>query len=152
MKLVSLCHNQGVCRITLLPRGSARSSLVAFSSFWWWLALPGLWSHHSNFCLCDHTAYSSSLSDILAAAKSLQSCSTLCDPIDSSPPRSSVPGILQARILERVAISFSNACMHAKSLQSCSTLCDPIDGSPPGSPIAGILQARIWFPTKKQWH
>ena len=57
-----------------------------------------------------------------AAAKSLQSCLTLCDPIDGSPPASSVPGILQARILEWVAISFSNACMHAKSLQSCPTL------------------------------
>ena len=54
-----------------------------------------------------------------AAAKLLQSCPTLCNPIDSSPPGSSVSGILQARILEWVAISFSNACMHAKSLQSC---------------------------------
>ena len=44
-----------------------------------------------------------------AAAKSLQSCPTLCDPRDSSPPGSSVPGILQARTLEWVAISFSNA-------------------------------------------
>ena len=44
-----------------------------------------------------------------AAAKSLQSCPTLCDPIDSSPPGSTVPGILQARTLEWVAISFSNA-------------------------------------------
>ena len=44
-----------------------------------------------------------------AAAKSLQSCPTLCDPIDCSPPGSLVPGILQARTLEWVAISFSNA-------------------------------------------
>ena len=44
-----------------------------------------------------------------AAAASLQSCLTLCDPIDSSPPGSAVPGILQARTLEWVAISFSNA-------------------------------------------
>ena len=44
-----------------------------------------------------------------AAAKSLQSCPTLWDPIDSSPPGSAVPGILQARTLEWVAISFSNA-------------------------------------------
>ena len=44
-----------------------------------------------------------------AAAKSLQSCPTLCDPIDSSPPGSPVPGILQARTLEWVAISFSSA-------------------------------------------
>ena len=43
------------------------------------------------------------------AAKSLQSCPTLCDPIDGSPPRSPVPGILQARTLEWVAISFCNA-------------------------------------------
>ena len=44
-----------------------------------------------------------------AAAKSLQSCLTLCDPIDGSPPGSPVPGILQARTLEWTAISFSNA-------------------------------------------
>ena len=44
-----------------------------------------------------------------AAAKSLQSCPTLCDPIDGSPPGSPVPGILQARTLEWGAISFSNA-------------------------------------------
>ena len=44
-----------------------------------------------------------------AAAKSLQLCPTLCDPIDSSPPGSPIPGILQARALEWVAISFSNA-------------------------------------------
>ena len=44
-----------------------------------------------------------------AAAKSLQSCPTLCDPIDGNPPGSPVPGILQARTLEWVAISFSNA-------------------------------------------
>ena len=45
----------------------------------------------------------------LAAAKSLQSCPTLCDPIDGSPPSSPVPGILQARTLEWVAISFSKS-------------------------------------------
>ena len=44
-----------------------------------------------------------------AAAKSLQSCPTLCDPIDGGPPGSPVPGILQARTVEWVAISFSNA-------------------------------------------
>ena len=44
-----------------------------------------------------------------AAAKLLQSCPTLCDPIDGSPPGSPVPGILKARTLEWVAISFSNA-------------------------------------------
>ena len=47
--------------------------------------------------------------DAAAAAKSLQLCLTLCDPVDGSPPGSPVPGILQARTLEWVAISFSNA-------------------------------------------
>ena len=47
--------------------------------------------------------------DAAATAKSLQSCPTLCDPIDGSPPGFLVPGILQARALEWVAISFSNA-------------------------------------------
>ena len=45
----------------------------------------------------------------IVTAKSLQSCPTLCDPIDGSPPGSPVPGILQVRTLERVAISFSSA-------------------------------------------
>ena len=57
-----------------------------------------------------------------AAAKSLQSCPTLCDPIDSSPPGSPVPGILQARTLEWVAISFSSAwkciCITLYNLQA----------------------------------
>ena len=80
-----------------------------------------------------------------AAAKSLQSCPTLCDPKDCSPPGSSVHGIFQARVLEWGAIAFSEkwiAAAVAKSLQSYLTLFDPIDGSPPGSPIPGILQAR----------
>ena len=46
-----------------------------------------------------------------AAAKSLQLCPTLCDPIDGSPPGSPVPGILQARVLEWVAIAFSLYCI-----------------------------------------
>ena len=74
-----------------------------------------------------------------AAAKLLQLCPTLCNPIGGRPPGSSVPGILQARILEWVAISFSYACIHAKSLQSCPTLCDPMDNSPPGSSVHGFL-------------
>ena len=55
-----------------------------------------------------------------AAAKSLQSCPTLCDPINSSPPGSPVPGILQARTLEWVAISFSNAWNWSRSVVSDS--------------------------------
>ena len=64
----------------------------------------------------------------LAAAESLQSCLTLCDPIDGSPPGSPVPGILQARTLEWVAISFSNAWkwkVKAKSLSHVRLLATP---------------------------
>ena len=56
-----------------------------------------------------YNLYCSYIAAAAAAAKSLQSCLTLCDPIDGSPPGSAVPGILQARTLEWVAISFSNA-------------------------------------------
>ena len=63
-----------------------------------------------NIFLLKNQIQSMDSSLLLAAAvKSLQSCPTLCDPIDSSPPGSPVPGILQARTLEWVAISFSNA-------------------------------------------
>ena len=55
-----------------------------------------------------------------AAAKSLQSCLTLCDPIDSRPPGSAIPGILQARTLQWVAISFSNAWKWKVNVKSLS--------------------------------
>jgi len=79
-----------------------------------------------------------------ASAASLQSCLTLCGPTDGSPPGCSVPGILQARILEWVAISFSSAFMHAKLLQLCPTLRDHMDSSPSGSTVHRIFQARIF--------
>ena len=80
--------------------------------------------------------------NIHATAKSLQSCQTLCDPIDSSLPGSSIPGILQARMLEWVTISFSNAWkwkVKVKSL-SCVWL---MDCSPLGFSIHGTFQARV---------
>ena len=87
------------------------------------------------------------LSNIVpAAAKLLQSCPTLCEPIDGSPPGSPVPGILQARTLEWVAISFSNAWkwkVKVKSLSRVPTLRDPMDCSLPGFSIHGIFQARV---------
>ena len=73
-----------------------------------------------------------------AAAKALQLCPTLCDPIDGSPPGSSVPGILQARTLEWVAY-FLLQCMKVKSesevAQCFPTLSNPMDCSLPGSSI-----------------
>ena len=79
------------------------------------LAPPGKLKYFQLYLLIFHSKiYSlslgnSNLTAAAAAAKSLQSCLTLCDPIDSSPPGSPIPGILQARTLEWVAISFSNA-------------------------------------------
>ena len=95
-------------------------------------------SHLSFLCLHSLAA--------AAAAKSLQSCPTLCDPTDISPPGSTIPGILQARTLEWVAISFSNAWkwkVKVKLLSKCPTLRDLMDCSLPGSPVHGIFQARV---------
>ena len=85
------------------------------------------------------------ITDLYAAAKSLQSCPTLCDARDGSPPGSPVPGILQARTLEWIAIYFSNAWKWKVKvvIQSCPTLSDPMDCSLPGSSIHGIFQARV---------
>ena len=79
-----------------------------------------------------------------ATPKSLQSCPTLCNPIDGSPPGSPVPGILQARILEWVAISSSSAWKWKVKGKLLSPTCsDPMDCSPPGSTVHGIFQARV---------
>ena len=70
------------------------------------------WSYLTLCDPMDYTVRGILQATVLAAAataKLLQLCPTLCDPIDGSPPGSPVPGILQARILEWVAISFSNA-------------------------------------------
>ena len=75
-----------------------------------------------------------------------QSHLTLCDPMDCSLPGTSVPGIFQARILEWVAISFSNAWkwkVKVKSLSRAWLLATPVDCSPPGSSVHGIFQARV---------
>ena len=74
-----------------------------------------------------------------AAAKLLQSCPTLCDPIDGSPPGCPIPGILQARTLEWVAISFSSARKWKVKVKSLS-LSDPMDCS---SLVHGIFQAGV---------
>ena len=78
---------------------------------------------------------------LAATAKSLQSCPTLCDPRDGSPPGSTIPGILQTGTLEWVAISFSNAWKWKVKVKSLSR--DPMDCSPPGSSVHGIFQAIV---------
>ena len=76
-----------------------------------------------------------------AAAKSLQSCPALCDPIDSSPPGSPVPGILQAKHWS--GLPFPSPMSENEVTKSCPTLHDPMDCSLPGSSVHGIFQARV---------
>ena len=82
-----------------------------------------------------------------AAAKSLQSCPTMCDPIDGSPPGSPAPGILQARILEWVAISFSNAWkwkVKVKSLSRVQLLATPWTAAYQAPPSMGFSRQEYW--------
>ena len=82
-----------------------------------------------------------------AAAKSLQSCPTLCDPIDGNPPGSAVPGILQARTLEWVAISLSNAWkwkVKVKSLSHVWLLSTPWTAAYQAPPSMGFSRQEYW--------
>ena len=82
-----------------------------------------------------------------AAAKSLQSCPTLCDPRDGSPSGSPVPGILQARTLEWVAISFSNAWKwknKVKSLSRVRLLATPWTAAHQAPPSMGFSRQEYW--------
>ena len=82
-----------------------------------------------------------------AAAKSLQSCPTLCDPTDSSPPGSPIPGILQARTLEWVAISFSNAWkwkVKVKSLSQVQPLATPWTAAYQAPLSMGFSRQEYW--------
>ena len=94
-------------------------------------SIPGLgWSHTAA-----------------AAPKSLQSCPTLCDPIDGSPPGSAVPGILQARTLEWVAISFSNPWKWkgiVKSLRPVRLLTTPWTAAHQTPPSMGCSKQERW--------
>ena len=90
-----------------------------------------------------------------AAAKSLQSCPALWDPIDGSPPGSSISGILQASILEWVASSFSNACMQSyfSRVWLCATLWTAAHQAPPST---GFSRQEYWsglpFPSPTETH
>ena len=88
-----------------------------------------------------------------ATAKSLQSCPTLCDPIDGSPPGSPVPGVLQARTLEWVAIAFSHAWKWKVKVKLLSrvSLNDTMDCSLPGSSVHGIFLFTAELCSGKSW-
>ena len=111
---------------------------------------PGACSNSCPSSWWCHSVISSSVipfSCCLAAAKSLQSCPNLCDPVDGSPPGSPVPGILQARTLERVVISFSNAWkwkMKVKSLSRVRPLATPWTAAFQAPPSLGFSRQEYW--------
>ena len=83
--------------------------------------LPGTWNSRKTVC---------------GPAKSLQSCPTLFDPMDCTPPGSSVHGILQARIMDWVAMPFYKEAFQFSSVtQTCPTLCNPMNRNTPGLPV-----------------
>ena len=97
----------------------------------------GIYNHHSM------SLYAAAA----AAAKSLQSCPTLCDPIDGSPPGSPIPGILQSRTLEWVAISFSNAWkwkVKEKLLSHVRLFAIPWTAAHQAPPSMGFSRQEYW--------
>ena len=121
---VGMCLNEGLTEIPLESLWSFIVSELLLSSLW-------LFKLYYKF----------------AAAKSLQSCPTLCDPIDGGPPGSLVPGILQGRTLEWVAISFSNAWkgkVKVKSLSRVRLLATPWTATYQAPLSMGFSRQEYW--------
>ena len=132
-----------------------------FRPSWYFLCQKSLTSHSSLLKSCFfykanlNSALSltpcpiifSALAAAVAAAKSLQSCPILCDPIDDSPPGSPISGILQARTLEWVAISFSNAWkwkVKGKSLSHIRLLATPWTAAYQAPSFIGFSRQEYW--------
>ena len=129
-------------------------------SFFWYKNVPQNVAMTSHVCInmlfdqvgmkrtwCTFTWNSEDSNTSAAAAKSLQLCPTLCDPIDSSPPGSPVPGILQARTLEWVAISFSSAWtwkVKLKSFSRVQLLAAPWTAAHQAPPSLGFSRQEYW--------
>ena len=136
------------------------------SRSWWWTGKPGMlrsmglqkvghnWATELNWlnCLLSLIFYFLFFVcvvywDIAAAAQSLQPCPTLCNPIDGSPPGFPVSGILQARTLEWVAISFSNAWkweVKVKSFSHVQLLATPWTAAHQAPPSMGFSRQEYW--------
>ena len=135
------------------PPGSSVHG-ISRQEYWSGVPLPSLCSLFipNSLCLCiPMLPLPSSLSPLVttaaAAAKSLQSCPTLCCPIDSSPPASPVPRILQARTLKWVAISFSNAWkwkVKVKSLSRVRLSATPWTAAYQVPPSMGFSRQEYW--------
>jgi len=128
--------------VSIHLRGPLWPSTVGWGPCSQGTSVPGHWC-------CGTSTFLPQASLLLAAtaAKSLQSCPTLCDPIDGSPPGSPIPGILQARTLEWVAISFSNAWkwkVKGKSLSHVRILVTPWTAAYQAQPSMGFSRQEYW--------
>ena len=132
-------------------------NLKKFSVISTWLSLVHLCSRngvkftwyveHKHFFLTLWDYASAAAAAAAVAARMLQSCPTLCDPIDGSPPGSTIPGILQARTLEWVAISFSNAWkwkVKVKSFSRAWLLATPWTAAYQDPPSMGFSRQGYW--------
>ena len=134
------------------PPGEGNGNPLQYSSLenamdrgTWWATVHGV--AESQTWLTTTFTFHFPVNSPAAAAKSLQSCPTLCDPRDGSPPGSPVPGILQARTLERVAIAFSNACkwkVKVKSLSRVLLLATPWTTAYRAPPSMGFSRQGYW--------
>ena len=111
--------------------------------------MPHWFSIQNSISVVHHTdrLKRDTLVIITAAAKSLQSCLTLCDPVDGSPPGSPIPGILQARTLEWVAMSFSTAWkwkVKVKSLNRVQLFATPWTAAYQAPPSMGFSREKSW--------
>ena len=130
------CHD--VLQRVFLTQGSNPRLLLLL---YWWMGSLRLAPHS------DNTLFTYFFNSASTAAKSLQSCLTLCDPIDGSPPGSPVPGILQTKTLEWVAISFSNAWkwkVKVKSFSPVRLLATPWTAAYQAPPCMGFSRKEYW--------
>ena len=126
-------------------------SVILNFKIWMHLSISGRWRQQKLLeCSATNKSWkhkSSSASTAAATAKSFQSCLTPCDPIDGSPPGSPIPGILQARTLEWVAISFSNAWkwkVKVKSLSRVWLCVTPWTAAYQAPPSTGFSRQEYW--------
>ena len=135
-------------RIHGLPSQSWSSgSFFPKSGFWWYKCGVGAIRSHGNMKAWENIHMNTSNSRTDATAKSLQSNPTLCNPIDGSPPGSPIPGTLQARTLEWVAISSSNAWkrkVKGKSLSRVWLLATPWTTAYQAPPSVGLSRQEYW--------
>ena len=163
-RLKAPCRSEDECLGAQYSQCKRRLPAGAIDSTSWWRMQNRLWKRKGRSAIFrqkkqstdkENSLGSSNLYRIAgrcvirtaAAAKSLQSCPTLCDPMDGSPPGSPVPGILQARTLEWVAISFSNAgkCkVKVKSLSRVQLLETPWTAAYQAPPSMGFSRQEYW--------